>query len=58
MYYNNFTYRNHAIDFFVYENLEFDIIESGVIDYVGGCENLGKMRGISDHLPVFVLVGF
>ena len=53
---NNFTYSNHSIDFFIYENSELNIIESSVIDYIQKCERLELARNISDHLPVFCII--
>ncbi len=50
---NDFTYSNHAIDFFIYEKAELNVVKSSVIDYVGKCEHLNFARSISDHLPVF-----
>lgn len=47
------NYTNHPIDFILYQRSKFENLESGVIDFVGDCDNLLKMRGISDHLPVW-----
>lgn len=50
-------YRNHAIDFILFETDELCKIDSGVVDFVGDCERLSEMRGVSDHLPVWVELG-
>jgi len=55
---NNFTYTNHAIDFFIYENRELLVTDPGVVDFVLACENLEMARGISDHLPAFCTIRF
>ncbi len=48
------NYLNHSIDNFYY-SLPFEIVESGIVDFVKGCENLENVRGISDHLPVYFI---
>lgn len=46
-------YRNHAIDFMLFQFQYFENLESGIVDFVGDCDNLEKARRISDHLPVW-----
>ena len=50
---DGFEYRNHPIDNVFYSS---SIVKtnSGVLDFVGACDNIEKARKISDHLPVFL----
>ncbi|MEM8527292.1 MAG: endonuclease/exonuclease/phosphatase family protein [Bacteroidota bacterium] len=52
------VYVNHAIDNIYFNAHVFQKIESGRIDFVGGCDQLEKARAISDHLPVYVELEF
>ena len=53
----NDNYKNHAIDFILYPKKYFRNKWSGVIDFVGSCDNLTDARLISDHLAVVVVLG-
>ncbi len=55
---NKYSYKRHAIDFFIYENSELNIIQSGVLDYVESCERLKIARSISDHLPAWCKISW
>src|SRR5690606_22552967 len=46
-------YLNHAIDN-IYFTSSIKSIQSGIIDFVGSCQELDLARGISDHLPVYM----
>ncbi|MGO4912884.1 endonuclease/exonuclease/phosphatase family protein [Leeuwenhoekiella sp. W20_SRS_FM14] len=46
-------YLNYAIDNIFYSK-NIHCIKTGVIDFVGSCDNLEYARNLSDHLPVFV----
>lgn len=46
-------YLSHDIDNIYYSN-DISLVNSGVFDYIGDCENLEAARKISDHLPVFL----
>ena len=46
------NYLSVAIDNIFYPYQSFTLVSSGVLDFVGGCENLKLARKISDHLPV------
>ncbi len=50
------SYFGHAIDNLYYNKDVFQYQDSGVIDFVGDCENLKTARSISDHLPVFLTI--
>lgn len=51
------NYRNHSIDNIYYPSQYFELESSGVIDFINGdCINLPKLRHLSDHLPVFVVL--
>lgn len=50
----NGNYLNHAIDNIYYPTQFFELINSGTVDFVGGCNNLDKARAISDHLPAYI----
>lgn len=52
---DGFDYRNHAIDNIFYST-NIAKTKSGVIDFVGECENLEKARKLSDHLPVYLSI--
>jgi len=41
-----------ALDNICYTANDFELISSGVLDYVGGCENIKTALQISNHLPV------
>ncbi len=47
------NYQSHAIDNIYYPASVFRLMSSGVLDFVGDCDNLEYARQISDHLPVF-----
>lgn len=49
----NGRYLNHAIDNIFYAK-QITLLNSGKIDFVGGCNNLINARQLSDHLPVFI----
>lgn len=46
-------YLSYAIDNIFYSD-KITFQKSGIIDFVGTCENLIKARKLSDHLPVFL----
>ncbi len=48
-------YKNHAIDFILYQKKFFHNKASGIIDFVHSCYYLTEARLISDHLPVFLI---
>ncbi|HRW75768.1 MAG: endonuclease/exonuclease/phosphatase family protein [Lewinellaceae bacterium] len=48
-------YRNHGIDNIFFPPA-FELVRSGVLDFVGDCNRLEEARMISDHLPVWVEV--
>jgi endonuclease/exonuclease/phosphatase family metal-dependent hydrolase len=48
------NYRNHPIDFILYQQAYLKQTSAGVIDFIGSCEMLAQSRGVSDHLPVWV----
>lgn len=50
------SYLSHDIDN-IYYSKAISFINSGVVDYIGDCENLEAARKISDHLPVFLEFG-
>ncbi len=47
------NYLSHNIDN-IYYSKEINLVNSGVVDYVGSCKKLSAARTISDHLPVFM----
>ena len=47
-------YLANAIDNIYYFSSAFKYLESGSLDYIQSCENLGNARLISDHLPVYL----
>lgn len=49
---DNDVYLNHAFDNFYYTP-HFIKHQADKLDFVGSCENLDKMRALSDHLPVY-----
>lgn len=49
-------YRNYAIDNIYVNPSVLPCLEGGVIDYIGGCDNLLVGRQISDHLPVYCVL--
>ena len=46
------SYKHLAIDNIFYPTSNFTLISSGVLDYVGECENLKLALRISNHIPV------
>lgn len=52
------NYQSHAIDNIYYPSAVFSLLSSGVLDFVGDCDNLEYARQISDHLPVFGEISF
>ena len=48
------NYGSHSIDNILYPAQKTLFENGGVVDFVGGCENLTEARKISDHLPVFL----
>lgn len=46
-------YLNYPIDNIFYSN-DIKKLDSGIIDFVGFCDNLEKVRQVSDHLPVYL----
>jgi len=51
-YCNYKKYLHLAVDNIYYSNPNFTLISSGVLDYVGDCENLKLAHRISNHIPV------
>lgn len=50
----NGKYLSHSIDNIYYNSNKYDLINSGIIDFVVDCDNLEYARTLSDHLPVFL----
>lgn len=50
------NYLSHSIDNIYYPAAVFRLIRAGREDFVTTCDNLETARGISDHLPVFLVV--
>lgn len=48
------NYLSHSIDNIYFNSKQFELINSGKIDFVRNCENLINARMISNHLPVFL----
>ncbi|HIP49143.1 MAG TPA: hypothetical protein EYG92_09295 [Lutibacter sp.] len=46
------TYKHLAVDNIYYTSPNFTLLSSGVLDYVGACENLKLAHRISNHIPV------
>jgi endonuclease/exonuclease/phosphatase family metal-dependent hydrolase len=49
-------YFNYPIDNLYLLPRYFELLQSGRIDFVGGCDKVESARMISDHVPVFVRV--
>ena len=50
------AYLNHPIDYILYETTDFELLETGIVDFVKDCELLTEARWISDHLPVWLTI--
>ncbi|MEZ4829609.1 MAG: endonuclease/exonuclease/phosphatase family protein [Bacteroidia bacterium] len=50
------NYLNYAIDNIYFPSGIFHFKEAGRVDFVTTCDHLETARGISDHLPVFLVV--
>ena len=54
----NGAYLNHPIDYILYNKNELKLIDAGVLDFVNDCTLLPQARMLSDHLPVWIEIGF
>lgn len=52
---NQGEYFNYPIDNIFFQTGQVTRHDAGRIDFVGDCANLSDARGISDHLPVFLV---
>lgn len=50
----NGKYLHHSVDNLYYKSPNVKCTKSGVIDLVNDCSSLVKVRGVSDHLPVYM----